>query len=430
MTSPLPPILERVVALRGFAWIDEVPTGALVDAGTPVLGQDASHVGHVATAAEETDPYTVFRAIAPLQPDDRRRLLLELEAAERELLGAFMARADQSRVAWLDAESGSADALVEDDADAPPGNESADAEVEAQGQRDVLEDRRQRAIRARTLAKAVLQDRVGQTQDMEVVASSILQIREQLFADSIRLAVTWARKRAPTLAWEYATMAACLGVAKAIDRFEPARGNEFSTMAVWWIRQSVERAGHNHGMALRVPVYAQQILSRFVAVEKAMWAQRGSRPAAQDVAGACGLGSTNGIAELRRTALRAFIGGWTGLGERVLDPCIPSPADGGLPDGWVSLFESVVERLCEQAAARVAGGRDEQKARALDILWSRLGWGRTDAETLEQIGQRHGLSRERIRQVETRLLAELQTRSVARMGHPVIAPWDWVGGDE
>ena len=103
-------------------------------------------------------------------------------------------------------------------------------------------------------------------------ARALLVIRARLFRDSVRIAISMAKARAHDLDWVLALSTACMGILVAIDRFEPSRGYQFSTYAMWWVRHRVGRMRSEDARPLRIPVHMTDRLTRFLRAERALWA--------------------------------------------------------------------------------------------------------------------------------------------------------------
>jgi RNA polymerase nonessential primary-like sigma factor len=201
-----------------------------------------------------------------------------------------------------------------------------------------------------------------------------------------------------------------LGLMHAIDKYEPERGFRFSTYATWWIRQSVDRAVIYQGRAVRLPVNVvrdlQQVLKAWRALENdpdyALLHPRGVRPQdvaallgrdAQDVAALLALAEAPKSLDASLSNASEGASDGNSLGDALVDDVTLDPG------GVTQLHE--VERLVEQWTHALS-------TRECEVLEGRFGLHDRDPETLDTLSLRLGLTRERVRQVQTEALAKLK----------------------
>jgi RNA polymerase primary sigma factor len=107
------------------------------------------------------------------------------------------------------------------------------------------------------------------------------------------------------VAYEDLVQEGFIGLMRAADKYDPARGNRFSTMAVPWIRQALQRAVANHGRVVRLPVHLQQKWRKLQAVEVRLHEEMGREPATEELAEASGVSSAK-IEEMRKVCRRIY----------------------------------------------------------------------------------------------------------------------------
>jgi len=187
------------------------------------------------------------------------------------------------------------------------------------------------------------------------------------------------------------------GLMNAVRKFDGSKGNKFSTYATWWIRQAITRAIADQGTAIRIPVYMRENVRKVGVAEARLYAE--GRPATLlNVAGMCGLSlaEVEAVRKLSRVTDsldREILDGVT-LGEH-LDVSRPVPGP-----------EEVLEReWSHQSVENLLALVTPKEA---DILRRRLGLEDGETETLEAISVDYGVTRERIRQLESRALKFLR----------------------
>ena len=197
-----------------------------------------------------------------------------------------------------------------------------------------------------------------------------------------------------------------LGLMRAADRYDPAFETRFSTYAAWWFRQSISRTIDDEGRTIRLPVHVHERVRKFRRARRAIETDGASRrPDISRVADALGWTTTDtariaNLAETRVVSLddRMDPRGETTYSER-MEADTPSPE---------SVYE-VFERD-ERLRRLVEGLRNR---RLQDIVAGRFGLDGGDALTLQQLGERYGVTRERIRQLEAKALRALRQRAHA-----------------
>jgi RNA polymerase primary sigma factor len=208
-----------------------------------------------------------------------------------------------------------------------------------------------------------------------------------------------------------------LGLIHAVDRFEPERGLRFSTYAAIWIRQAILRSVAEQARAVRIPVQMFQQVNRFSRAERVLRARLGREPAMHEIA------RELEVSEPRAERLAALVRGLRSLDEgSSLEAFeqLSSEDLGGAPASVEGLVDLQLEHERIDALLRTLGQREEQ------VLRIRYGFHDGAARTLQETGEHFGISRERVRQIESRALAKLRAAiemaEAERGPGPVVLP--------
>jgi len=226
----------------------------------------------------------------------------------------------------------------------------------------------------------------------------VRQAKKELMEANLRLVVSVAKRYLGSeLSLLDLVQEGNIGLMKAVDRFQYRRGFKFSTYATWWIRQAITRAIADHSRTIRIPVHMVETLNRISRVNRSLVNEMGREPTPEELAQHTGVPARKVrlILESSRKplSLETPIGDDSELGDFLEDKAAESPND--------NLITQDLSTQVERALSTLS-------AKEKEILRLRFGIGEAGEHTLEEVGRRFSVTRERSREIETKALRQLR----------------------
>jgi len=196
-----------------------------------------------------------------------------------------------------------------------------------------------------------------------------------------------------------------IGLMKAVERFDPAKGGKLSTYGSWWIKQSIKRALANQSKTIRLPVHLVDKISKMRRTGMRLQEELGREPTDEELGEELGVSATR-VAQMRLAAVRpASLD--APIGDEDSNNFAEVVQDESADDPYEQLEEKTVIRMLQEMVKTL-------DVREATILQARFGLDGSSERTLEEVGQKFGVTRERVRQIQNIALKKLR-KMIERM---------------
>jgi RNA polymerase primary sigma factor len=232
------------------------------------------------------------------------------------------------------------------------------------------------------------------------IARGDKQAKDTLTEANLRLVISIARRYSvPGVSLSDLIQEGCLGLIRAVEKYDPERGFRFSTYATWWIRRSITRAIVSQGRTIRIPVYVAETMQKIMKGYNNLRQETGREPSVEEVAQRVEM-PYNRVEEMLKVALEP-LSLESPVGDRESSQLADFIQSQSTPTPSEVTMNLIRREQLDQMLAHLT-------EREHDIVRLRFGLDSGVPYTLEEVGDRFQITRERVRQIELRALKKLR----------------------
>ena len=229
--------------------------------------------------------------------------------------------------------------------------------------------------------------------DLSALVEQGRAAKERFLVSNLRLVYWVARRYSKRIDIMDAIQEGSLGLVRAVEKYDHTTGNKFSTYATWWVRQAITRAIADQARTIRMPVHMVEQVNKLTRVHREMLHELGREPTSDELARELDV-TPKKVVELQDYAREPLsLDEIVEAGLDIQDAFSPDPLEPAFAEQFREQVEGTLRQLSERDAA---------------VMRMRFAFCDGEVKTLEEIGQAFGLTRERIRQIESKSLSTLR----------------------
>lgn len=273
--------------------------------------------------------------------------------------------------------------------------------IRIEDNRSLLDHLQSELRKAETAALLTIADQRDLARQVRLAQTNLSNAKAKMIEANLRLVISIAKGYVNRgLAMTDLIQEGNLGLMKAVDKFEYRRGYKFSTYATWWVRQSVTRAVADYGNTIRIPVHMTESYNKIRRVRQRILQERGRNPTDAE------LSELSGVPLAKVQLLTQAMRGVESIDAPIGDDEDASRLDFVKGDDSDDPQRKYLRMAMEEEIKRSLG---ELMPRESQVLRLRYGIGTNHDHTLEEVGQAMGLTRERVRQIESAAIRKLRS---------------------